>query len=70
MYSSIDLAAARIERQVRKWKEKIRDHKPHGGPAGTVRELVIPADEIEPRPVTNRRPRPPAARAWPGVQNH
>jgi putative sigma-54 modulation protein len=52
MYSSIDLAAARIERQVRKWKEKIRDHKPHGGPAGTVRELVIPAEEIEPRPAT------------------
>jgi putative sigma-54 modulation protein len=57
MYSSIDLAAARIERQVRKWKEKIRDHKPHGGPAGTVRELVIPAEEIEPRPVSE----PPAA---------
>src|SRR5450631_2003073 len=50
MYSSIDLAAARIERQVRKWKEKIRDHKPHGGPAGTVRELVIPAAEFEPQP--------------------
>src|SRR5687767_15868312 len=31
MYSSIDLAGARIERQVRKWKDKIRDHKPHGG---------------------------------------
>src|SRR5947209_8121457 len=26
MYSSIDLAAARIERQVRKWKDRIRDH--------------------------------------------
>src|SRR3954471_2679148 len=51
MYSSIDLAAARIERQVRKWKEKIRDHKPHGGPSSSVREMVIPADEIEPRPV-------------------
>lgn len=50
MYSSIDLAAARIERQVRRWKDKIRDHKPHGGDATTVRELVIPADEIEPRP--------------------
>jgi putative sigma-54 modulation protein len=49
MYSSIDLAATRIERQVRKWKEKIRDHKPHGGPAATMRELVIPADDIEPR---------------------
>ena len=50
MYSSIDLATARIERQVRKWKEKIRDHKPHGGPVAPFRELVIPADEIEPRP--------------------
>ncbi|HEY5088672.1 MAG TPA: ribosome-associated translation inhibitor RaiA [Polyangia bacterium] len=49
MYSSIDLCATRIERQVRKWKEKIRDHKPHGGPAATMRELVIPADDIEPR---------------------
>ena len=64
MYSSIDLAAARIERQVRKWKEKIRDHKPHGGPAGTVRELVIPADEIEPRPVSE--PPAPAAPIAPG----
>jgi putative sigma-54 modulation protein len=62
MYSSIDLAAARIERQVRKWKEKIRDHKPHGGPAGTVRELVILAEEIEPRPETT----PPASAAVPG----
>jgi putative sigma-54 modulation protein len=50
MYSSIDLAAARIERQVRKWKEKIRDHKPHGGPGTEFREVVIPAEELEPRP--------------------
>ncbi len=64
MYSSIDLAAARIERQVRKWKEKIRDHKPHGGPAGTVRELVIPAEEIEPRPTTE--PAEPASVIAPG----
>jgi putative sigma-54 modulation protein len=55
MYSSIDLAAARIERQVRKWKEKIRDHKPHGGPGAEFREFVIPAEEFEPQPgaVTN-----------------
>ena len=51
MYSSIDLAVARIERQVRKWKEKIRDHKPHGGPGTEFRERVIPAEEIEPQPV-------------------
>ena len=50
MYSSIDLATARIERQVRKWKEKIRDHKPHVGPGVEFREVVIPAEELEPRP--------------------
>jgi putative sigma-54 modulation protein len=50
MYSSIDLAAARIERQVRKWKDKIRDHKPHGGPSTSVREMVIEPEEVEPAP--------------------
>jgi putative sigma-54 modulation protein len=50
MYSSIDLAGARIERQVRKWKEKIRDHKPHGGPAISIRYGVIHAEAIEPQP--------------------
>jgi len=65
MYSSIDLAAARIERQVRKWKEKIRDHKPHGGPGTSFRELVIPADEIEPRPVGAANAGGPAAHAAP-----
>ena len=49
MYSSIDLAGARIERQVRKWKEKIRNHKPHGGPTFSVRGRVIEADALEPR---------------------
>jgi putative sigma-54 modulation protein len=49
MYSSIDLAAARIERQVRKWKDKIRDHKPHGGPSTSVREMVITPEEVEPQ---------------------
>jgi putative sigma-54 modulation protein len=52
MYSSIDLAAARIERQVRKWKEKIRDHKPHGGPGAELREFVIPPEFVEPQPAT------------------
>src|SRR6185503_11347756 len=71
-YSSIDLAAARIERQVRRWKDKIRDHKPHGGPSTSMRELVISAEEIEPQrsatlvgestPVAEKpRPRAPEA---------
>jgi putative sigma-54 modulation protein len=50
MYSSIDLAGARIERQVRKWKDKIRDHKPHGEPAFSIRQRVLSADELEPAP--------------------
>jgi putative sigma-54 modulation protein len=67
MYSSIDLAAARIERQVRKWKEKIRDHKPHGGPGAEFRERVISADEIEPRP-TPTASASPAPNASPGFR--
>jgi len=50
MYSSIDLAGARIERQVRKWKDKIRDHKPHGGPSFSIRQRVISGQALEPRP--------------------
>jgi putative sigma-54 modulation protein len=72
MYSSIDLATARIERQVRKWKEKIRDHKPHGGPVTSVRELVIPPEELEPRPASaagSTAPAPaPAATTAPGYR--
>src|SRR6185295_13094081 len=65
MYSSIDLATARIERQVRKWKEKIRDHKPHGGPTASVRELVIEPEEIEPRPPASASSGAPAKAAPP-----
>ncbi len=50
MYSSVDLAVARIERQVRKWKEKIRTHKPHGGPHLQVRQSVMAAENLEPQP--------------------
>ncbi len=50
MYSSIDLSVARIERQVRKWKEKIRTHKPHGGPRLQVRQAVVAAENLEPQP--------------------
>ena len=64
MYSSIDLAAARIERQVRKWKEKIRDHKPHGGPGTDFRAFIIPAEELEPQ----REPAAPGAGAGAGAK--
>ena len=62
MYSSIDLATARIERQApASGSDKIRDHKPHGGPSVSVREMVILAEELEPRPQTPAW-RPPTAR--------
>jgi putative sigma-54 modulation protein len=51
MYSSVDLAAARIERQVRKWKEKIRTHKPHGGPSFSIRSAIIATETFEPTAV-------------------
>ena len=63
MYSSIDLATARIERQVRKWKEKIRDHKPHGGPSTSVREMVIMPEEVEPAAQGAPGAPPPPAKA-------
>jgi putative sigma-54 modulation protein len=66
MYSSIDLAGARIERQVRKWKERIRDHKPHG-PGISMRGRVLPARSLEPQPAAppgkpRKEVRAPAAR--------
>ena len=63
MYSSIDLAAARIERQVRRWKDKIRDHKPHGGPVTSVREMVIEPEEVEPQPASGAPSSKPTAPA-------
>src|SRR5438132_2824004 len=47
MYSSIDLATAKIERQVRKYKERIRDHKPHTGPEVPIRAIVFSAESFE-----------------------
>src|SRR5262245_8688304 len=70
MYSSIDLAVARIERQVRKWKDKIRDHKPHGAELA-LRERVLPAEAMEPKaggplgaPEAPRAPSAPVAPAF------
>lgn len=41
MYSSIDLVMAKIERQVRRYKERIRDHKPSEGPLRFMRHRVV-----------------------------
>jgi ribosome hibernation promoting factor len=47
MYSSVDLVMAKLERQVRKYKERIRTHKPAAGPAVPVRHQIVAAASIE-----------------------
>ncbi len=47
VYSSIDLVMAKIERQVRRYKERIRDHKPSAGPLRMMRHRVVAFDNAE-----------------------
>src|SRR5215468_2558769 len=47
MYSSIDLVMAKIERQVRRYKDRIRDHKPHMGEGVQVRASVLLAEAFD-----------------------
>src|SRR5205085_5672169 len=37
-----------IERQVRRYKERIRDHKPHTGPGVPIRVTALSAESMEP----------------------
>ena len=57
MYSSIDLVMAQIERQVRRWKEKIRDHKGAERSARAARDGALgrwpSRSEDEPRPAAD-----------------
>ncbi len=41
MYSSIDLALAKIEKQLRRHKDRIRDHKPTNGAPKTFRMGIV-----------------------------
>ncbi len=50
MYSSIDLAVGKIEKQVRRYKDKIRSHKPQTGPVLAFRRDVIEEEELEGAP--------------------
>lgn len=47
MYFSIDQAVSRIEKQLRKYKEKIQQHKPATGPALRFKSHVITAGNTE-----------------------
>jgi putative sigma-54 modulation protein len=46
-YSSIDLAVAKIERQLRKYKDRIREHKPATGPERSVRHSVMAYEQAQ-----------------------
>ena len=59
MYSSIDLVMAKIERQCRRYKEKIRNHKGSESIHG-VREIVHSV--VEMREPEERQPEPMATR--------
>lgn len=45
MYSSLDLVAAKIERQVRRYKDKLRAHKPRQAQAMSVTHSVLSEPE-------------------------
>lgn len=44
MYSSVDLALAKMERQVRRYKDRIKHHKAHEGRSAKVRLGVLAAE--------------------------
>lgn len=46
-YSAIDLAVAKIERQLRKYKDRIRDHKPASGPERSFTHRVVTVEHPE-----------------------
>lgn len=49
-HSSIDLVMAKIERQLRRYKDRIRDHKPASGPERAMMHRVVSMETPVPRP--------------------
>jgi putative sigma-54 modulation protein len=69
MYSSIDLALAKMERQVRRYKDRITNHKPHKGRAARVRQSVLSGEtfeQVDSLTEAEPRPTPTAATEKPG----
>ena len=65
-YSAIDLVVAKIERQLRKYKDRIRDHKPASGPERAVLHRVmayIPEGEAGKAPAAEAEKQPPSPSA-------
>jgi len=62
MHSSIDLVMAKIERQLRRFKDRIRDHKPQQRPARQFMHRVV-ALEPQPAEIETAKPSPKAPEA-------
>lgn len=46
MYSAIDESIEKLEYQVRKHKEKVKDHKPHNGEAASIRFVGAAGESV------------------------
>lgn len=47
MYAAIDSVVDKIERQLRRYKERLKDHKPMEAPERQVQKSIIAAENIE-----------------------
>jgi putative sigma-54 modulation protein len=47
MYAAIDLVSDKIERQLKRYKERLKGHKPSETPGTSVRKSVVEAEGIE-----------------------
>jgi len=57
MHSSIDLVVAKIERQIRKYKDRIHDHHPHKGPKREMRHRLVDSDVMEQEDTSKSSPK-------------
>ena len=47
MYAAIDAVIDKIERQLRRYKERLKNHKPSDGPERQVQKKIIAADDLD-----------------------
>lgn len=47
MYAAIDMVVDKIERQLKRYKEKLKEHKPASGRAWQIQKTVVTAESLE-----------------------